>query len=120
MNSSTHALSYKGMRNEVRVIFLVVSNGDIFVSSIKHGVLFAEELVQSKGSAGVLEKQDLLDGLCFLGSPGHICVELPRGNICCGRKAVWRLLSALCLALSSAYGVGRAGNSTNCEKSGEA
>lgn len=53
MNDIIHAVSYKGMHNEVRVIFLVISNGYFFVSSIKHCVLFAEELVQSKGLAGV-------------------------------------------------------------------
>lgn len=53
MNSGIHALSYKGMRNEVRVIFLVVSHGDSFVLSIKRGGVLAEELFPSKGSAGV-------------------------------------------------------------------
>lgn len=51
MNNSIHALSFEGMHTEVRIIFLVFCNGDSFVSSVKHGVLFAEELVQSKGSA---------------------------------------------------------------------
>lgn len=41
------------MHSEVRVIFLAGSYGDMFVSSIKKGGVFGEELVQSKGSAGV-------------------------------------------------------------------
>lgn len=40
------------MCNVVRVIFQDVNSDDIFVASIKHGVLFAGELVQSKDSAG--------------------------------------------------------------------
>lgn len=50
--------------------------------------------------------------------------ELPWGNLCCGPKAIWtaveRVLCILCLALSSAYRVGRADNPSDGEKSGRA
>lgn len=35
------------------LVFLLASNGGIFVSSTEYGVAFAEELLQSRGSAGV-------------------------------------------------------------------
>lgn len=66
MNNSIHAFSCKGMCNVVRVIFQDVNSDDIFVASIKHGVLFAGELVQSKDSAGT-RTRTYWTGCAFLG-----------------------------------------------------
>lgn len=53
----------------IRVIFQDVSSDDIFVASIKHGVLFAGELVQSKDSSET-RTRTYWTGCAFLG-PQH-------------------------------------------------
>lgn len=116
MNNSIHALSCKGMCSEVRVIFLVVSSGDIFVSGTKHGFLFAGELVQSKGSAGSARTRTYWTGCAFLGLQDMTGLTSQR-NLSCSRKVTLTAV-ALCLALSSANQVGRTSNSATCEKSG--
>lgn len=66
------------MRRKAGVVFLVVSNGDIFISSIKHSGLFAEELVQGKGLIwGLLRPKGCWMGYAFLGPQDMSVLSFP-------------------------------------------
>lgn len=102
MNNSIYAFSCKGMCNAVRVILLVVSSGGIFVASIKHSILFAGELVQSKDSAGTWSRTYC----AFLGPQDTI-------GLTSQKNLSWSSKVTL-----TAHQEGRAGNSATCEESG--